>query len=356
MGDNYKKKFKKDVDSILQYNLNFDQIKDKIIIDDSNKKYREKGRFLNKHHTHNRGFKFNWKVLSVATSILLIFSVSLIYFTTQNKNNYKLSPFNTKLQGAVFGKQSLNFDSPLNLSELIDNQHSNVNPTYFYEVDAKGSDNFYTCAYFPTKYINILSNMISYYVNSFMYFDHIDMIDGKLIAAYQDYFLKNKLDQKESVKWYQISSKDKIPHQIKDYSLGLVLGSQDVHFLTNKTTNEKLDITKKIFYRNFYNIKDGIFDNQHNIQGFLIDMKDKNMLLSEILINNDTFSFREIIFERQYKIIENNIELVLYSNNRERLGHYKTELESIKIEEYYKDNTLYATYNYIQFCNMYFNH
>lgn len=356
MGDNYKKKFKKDVDSILQYNLNFDQIKDKIIIDDSNKKYREKGRFLNKHHTHNRGFKFNWKVLSVATSILLIFSVSLIYFTTQNKNDYKLSPFNTKLQGAVFGKQSLNFDSPLNLSELIDNQHSNVNPTYFYEVDAKGSDNFYTCAYFPTKYYENIKIEAKKYSDLYLYNIDLDLIDGKLIAAYQDYFLKNKLDYKESVKWYQISSKDKIPHQIKDYSLGLVLGSQDVHFLTNKTTNEELDITKKIFYRNFYNIQDGIFDNQHNIQGFLIDMEDKNLLLTETLIDNDTLSFKEIIFERQYQIINNSIEINLYLNGNDEIGHYKTELESIKIEEYYKDNILYATYNYIQFCNMYFNH
>ena len=50
MNKNYKQKFKDDVDSILNSNLNFDQIKDKIIIDDNNiTNSKRKGDFLNKH-------------------------------------------------------------------------------------------------------------------------------------------------------------------------------------------------------------------------------------------------------------------------------------------------------------------
>ena len=136
MNKNYKQKFKDDVDSILNSNLNFDQIKDKIIIDDNNiTNSKRKGDFLNKYHTNtrNRLALFNWKVLSIATSILLIFTVSLIYFTTQNKPNYKISPFNDKLQGAVFGKQTLNNNrTDINLSFFINLQHDKE-PAYFYQ-------------------------------------------------------------------------------------------------------------------------------------------------------------------------------------------------------------------------------
>ena len=354
MNKNYKQKFKDDVDSILNSNLNFDQIKDKIIIDDNNiTNSKRKGDFLNKYHTNtrNRLALFNWKVLSIATSILLIFTVSLIYFTTQNKPDYKISPFNDKLQGAVFGKQILDDNrNNINLSFFINLQH-NEEPAYFYEVEAKGSDNYYTCAYFPKKYYDKIKQNTGIYT----YINDFSIIDGKLIAAYQDYFDKNKLGENDVVKWYQIPKEKTIPHQIKDYSLGLVLGSQDITFIENKSSKEKINKTMKIFYRNFYNIEKNEFDNNYNNHHFMIDLIDKNILISTENINNiSTKNIREIIFKNSYRIINNELEVPLLNKyNKDGIGEYINQLNEIKNKEYTRNGVSYYTYDYNKFCDIY---
>lgn len=357
MSRKYKQKFKDDVTTSLNCNLNFDTIKDKIIIDDNTiKNLKGKGEFPTRYHTQskNRLALFNWKVLSVATSILLIFTVSLIYFTKQNKPDYKISPFSKRLEGAVFGKQISNSGkNSMNLSLYIDSQHEYIEPNYFYEVNAKGKDNYYTCAYFPTKYNDYLS--FEKYFEIYSYMEDASLIDGKLIAAYQEYFEKNNISNEYAVKWYQVPINKDIPHQINDYSLGLVLGSQDITFIENKTTKEKLNLTKKIFYRNFYDIDKNIFNNDKNEQYFLNDLTNLNILISKELIT-DSYSnnIREIIFENSYKIINNDLEIpTLNKTNKDGIGEYKIKFNEIKTNEYFKNNILYYTYNYDKFCEIY---
>lgn len=360
MSRKYKQKFKDDVTTSLNCNLNFDTIKDKIIIDDNTiKNLKGKGEFPTRYHTQskNRLALFNWKVLSVATSILLIFTVSLIYFTKQNKPDYKISPFSKRLEGAVFGKQYL-FDIDDNngdLSMYINSQSSEKEPNYFYEVNAKGKDNYYTCAYFPKNYHSEIADKIKDYSQIYYFMENLSIIDGKLIASYQEYFEKNNISNKYAVKWYQVPLNKDIPHQINDYSLGLVLGSQDITFIENKTTKEKLNLTKKIFYRNFYDIDKNIFNNEKNRQYFLNEITDSNLLISKELIS-DSYSnnIKEIIFENSYKIVNTDLEVpTLNKSNQDGIGEYKIELNEIKTNEYFKNNILYYTYNYDKFCEIY---
>lgn len=355
MGKDYKKQFKEDVNLFLQSNLNFDQIRDKIIMSDEQKEKNIKGKeFYNTNtHTHNknRGFLSRWKVLSAAAaSTFLIFALTFTYFSTLKKPDYKLSQFNTQLQGVVYGKQSLNTPKLQNLSELIDAQYNSSNPTHFYEIDVIKKDNFYTCAYFPTKYYDDILIGINKYIVSYSYTQNIDLIDGKLIAAYQDYYTLNQLTDKDNVKWYQVSKGKEIPLHIKDYTLGLVLGSQDILFKTNKTTNEPVNITKKVFYRDFFDKNNLTFNNINNDQSFLVDMNDINLIITNnIIIKN---SYEEIIFYDSYNINDNKIKI---TGNNDNLGYHNDQLQSIKLEEITENGTTYGIYDYEKFCDMFLN-
>ena len=306
-------------------------------------------------HTHNknRGFLSRWKVLSAAAaSTFLIFALTFTYFSTLKKPDYKLSQFNTQLQGVVYGKQSLNTPKLQDLSELIDAQYNSSNPTHFYEIDVIKKDNFYTCAYFPTKYYDDIFDVAISYSESYIYSNESNIIDGKLIAAYQDYYTLNQLTSKDNVKWYQVSKGKEIPLHIKDYTLGLVLGSQDILFKTNKTTNEPVNITKKIFYRDFFDINTLTFDNTMNPQAFLNDINDANLISTNNIINN---SYEEIIIQKSYNLINNTIKIIEYDNNFNHIGHHKDQLQSIKLEAIKENGTTYGIYDYEKFCDIFLN-
>ena len=308
-------------------------------------------------HTHNknRGFLSRWKVLSAAAaSTFLIFALTFTYFSTLKKPDYKLSQFNTQLQGVVYGKQSLNTPKLQDLSELIDAQYNSSNPTHFYEIDVIKKDNFYTCAYFPTKYYDDIFDVAISYSESYIYSNESNIIDGKLIAAYQDYYTLNQLTDKDNVKWYQVSKGKEIPLHIKDYTLGLVLGSQDILFKTNKTTNEPVNITKKVFFRDFFDINTLAFDNTMNRQAFLKDINNANLIATNNLIISD--SYEEIIFINYYKITNNKIKFLdTNMNNEDRLGHCKEQLQTIKLEEITENGTTYGIYDYEKFCDIFLN-
>lgn len=357
MGKDYKKQFKEDVNQFLQSNLNFDQIRDKIIMSDEQKEKNIKGKeFYNTNtHTHNknRWFLSRWKVLSAAAaSTFLIFALTFAYFSTLKKPDYKLSPFNTQLQGVVYGKQSLNTPKLQNLSELIDAQYNSSNPTHFYEIDVIKKDNFYTCAYFPTKYYDDIFDVAISYSESYIYSNESNIIDGKLIAAYQDYYTLNQLTDKDNVKWYQVSKGKEIPLHIKDYTLGLVLGSQDILFKTNKTTNEPVNITKKVFFRDFFDINTLTFDNTMNRQAFLKDINNANLISTNNIINN---SYEEIIFFSNYGISDEKIIIQNNGSSLDLIGKYEERLQTIKLEEITENGTTYGIYDYEKFCDMFLN-
>lgn len=359
MGKDYKKQFKEDVNLFLQSNLNFDQIRDKIIMSDEQKEKNIKGKeFYNTNtHTHNknRGFLSRWKVLSAAAaSTFLIFALTFTYFSTLKKPDYKLSQFNTQLQGVVYGKQSLNNFKPVTLSELIDAQYNSSNPTHFYEIDVIKKDNFYTCAYFPTKYYDNIFDVAISYSKSYIYSNESNIIDGKLIAAYQDYYTLNQLTDKDNVKWYQVSKGKEIPLHIKDYTLGLVLGSQDILFKTNKTINKPVNITKKIFYRDFFDINTLTFDNTANPQAFLNDINDANLIATNNLIISN--SYEEIIVKNCCKIVDAKLSIMeIDSNVQDCIGKYNDQLQTIKLEEIKENDIAYGIYDYEKFCDMFLN-
>jgi len=339
-----KELFAKDIEPLLKNNLDYSQIKDKITINENIITY---DNIYHTQHKNRKIIKNRYKFAGALLSLLIITCISLLMINDNNKDKqYNISPYSDQLQGVIFGGQIRRNNLKLNtISDLIDQQKDNKNPLYFYEVDAKKVDNYYTCAYLPTEYYEeALENAIlNYDHSSYNKMDHI--IDGKLIYGYSN------LNIDKDIKWYQFEKDiSKVPLTIDDYSLGLILESRDIYFYANKTLNKQLKFNKKIFIRNFYNIETKEFDNLKNSNFFMTKINNQNLVLSYNLIENN--KIEDLNFFKNYEINNNEI-IIKTSNNNDFniLGHYENQFTDLLISAKEEEDGTYGYYNYQEFCN-----
>lgn len=332
----------KDIEPLLNNNLDYNQIKDKITIN-------ENISYNNIYHTQHKNYKViknRYKFAGALLTFLIITCISLLMIKDNNKDtHYNISPYNNELQGVVFGGQIKNDNINLNtISNLIDQQKDNKNPLYFYEVDAKNVDNYYTCAYLPTEYYQESFDKATKKIENNNYTSNKNVIDGKLIYGYSN------LNYEKDIKWYQFEKDiNQVPLTIKDYSLGLILESRDVYFYNNKTLNKQLEFTKKLFIRNFYNIETKVFENKNNNNYFIINLSNRNLILSYNLIENN--KIEDLYFLINYQILNNNLIIKTLNNNDSNiLGRHQEQLGSLLLSSEKKEDGTYGYYDYQKFC------
>ncbi len=330
-----KEKIKKNLENQINFTPNFSSISDKI-------------NYENLFIAKKRKQKKQIKTALCFSSILIILLASLYFINIHNKISLTYTDI-LNSESFVF-YQETNADNIYTFENLIDLQYNKKNQINFYKATAEPIDNFYTCAYIPTenyqKYLNI---HMSYENNYFSNFDFINLYKKEVKE-------NTNLPKIQWLEYYNIES---IPPSYDNYSLILILKSQNINIVRNESTQNKLNIKKRLYINTYYQIINNKIE--------FIDIDNTNIITKlegtyiwaltkkEVENKNKAFSFSNINANSNLFKLEkiNTINCVIlpltgrdYINDNQYYGKYYNDIMEAQLNFNENNSKNYGYFDY----------